>query len=66
MIVVVREQSLARAKEIMQQYDCKLSYSKLLYQGQSLYAISEGPVGALLTIRAELGSPDLQKIFGLS
>lgn len=66
MIVVIREQSIPRAKEIMAQYSCKLSYSKMFYDNEPLYAISEGPIGALLLIRAELGDAALQSRFGLS
>lgn len=66
MIVVIREQAIPRAKEIMAQYSCKLSYSKIICDDEPLFAISQGPVGALLLIRAELGDTSLQKRFGLS
>lgn len=66
MITVVRENQLERAKQIMAQYNSKLTYSKVIVDGYPYYAISEGPVGALLLIRAELGDTDIQRRFGLS
>lgn len=65
MVVIIAEDQVHRAQEIMAQYNQKLVYSKVVYNNHFYYAISEGPVGALLTIRAELGRAELQKHFGL-
>lgn len=65
MIIILTEDQLDRAREIMQQYHSKLAYSKVRFKGKSYYAITEGPVGALLLIRAELGNTILQQQFGL-
>lgn len=65
MIVLIFENQIPAAKAIMAQYNSKLVYSKLYHNGKPIYAISEGPVGALLTIRARLASAELQKLYGL-
>lgn len=65
MIIILTVDKLNRAQQICESYGHKLVYSKLMINNQVYYAISEGPVGALLTIRAELGDKYLQNIFGL-
>lgn len=65
MIIVLREDQLPRAKAIMAQYGSKLTYSKVITTQGVLYAVAEGPLGALLLIRAELGDKELQRKFGL-
>lgn len=66
MIVIIKEDQLAEAKLLFARYNAKLVYSRILYKGQSYLALSEGPVGALLLVRATLGSDELQKEFGLT
>lgn len=65
MIVLIYENQLPEAKAIMAQYNSKLVYSKLYRGSRPVYAISEGPIGALLTIRAQLAPDELQKYYGL-
>lgn len=65
MIVLIYEKQIPEAKAIMAQYNCKLVYSKFYRGTTPVYAITEGPVGALLTIRAQLAPPELQKFYGL-
>lgn len=67
MIVVITEDQINEAKAIMERYNAKLMYSKVYLKNETkpYYAISQGPIGALLLIRAELCSDDIQKRFGL-
>lgn len=65
MIVILEEKDLPRAREILASYGNRLLYSKVSHCGCTFYAVSEGAVGALLQIRAELGQEKNQKMFGL-
>lgn len=64
MVIIIQPQHLDRAKAIMKQYGSKLVYNSIWYNNREFIVISEGPIGALLLIRAELGNDALQKIFG--
>lgn len=63
--VILKESQIDRASAIMDRYNCKLSFSRVYIENNCYYAVSEGPLGALLTIRAELGDEKLQHKFGL-
>lgn len=63
--IILKESQLNRAGQILSQYNCRLSYSRVYLQNECYFVISEGPLGALLTIRAELGDRQLQERFGL-
>lgn len=65
MVVILEEGDLPRAREIFLSYGKQLTYSKVFHRGKTYYAVSEGPVGALLQIRASLADTANQRIFGL-
>lgn len=66
MIVIIKEDQLPQAKVFFARYNSKVIYSRIYLDGESYLALSEGPVGALLLVRATLGSDELQKKFGLN
>lgn len=66
MIVVITKEMIPQAKAVMDQYNAKLVYSRVYSGGECFYALSEGPLGALLTIRANIAREADQRRFGLS
>lgn len=65
MIVVIDEKDLYKAKEIFARYNSKIAYTQVPLDNKIYLAVNEGPIGALLELRAKIADPELQKRFGL-